>query len=540
MPVDTRHPCIQGFIDQWTRCRAATAGEDAVKAAGEVFLPKLAYQEQQAYDSYRMRAMFFSASGRTVEGLTGAIMRRRMTINFPKKDDPVLKHLGSKGESLNNVAKCMLAEVISMGYVGHLVDGPAEGEGEEIQPYVTFYWAENIISLKTEMLDGREEPIMIVLEEEYEEPDPNDKFVCKKAKQYRVLELVGGERGELKDEELGEYGIRDSEVEGGIYRVQIWRQTKTTDMGSGNAPQVYSPVQEPGGSWRPVETIFPKIKGGKLLHRIPFVFVNPEGIDPWPRKSPILDLVNVNLSHYRNSADLEHGRHFCGLPTPVVTGADPEEPLTVGASEAWVLKDPQAHAFYMEFSGAALNHLQAGMEQKERLMAVLGSRLLEEQKKAAETAEAMTMRTSGEQSALANISDSCSEGLTKILYYVGMWMGLTDDPSKYEVRLNKDFNVMGADSATLTALMASVQQGMLSWNTWFEYCQRKDIVPETRSMEEEAALIQAGPPMGIPEPPGEEVKPGSEKNGEEEEGEEKGAKAKKAEEADDEEEDDET
>jgi hypothetical protein len=35
---------------------------------------------------------------------------------------------------------------------------------------------------------------------------------------------------------------------------------------------------------------------------------------------PLLDLADMNLAHYRISADYERGCHFAGLPTPIQAG----------------------------------------------------------------------------------------------------------------------------------------------------------------------------------------------------------------------------
>lgn len=51
---------------QWSRARDVLAGEDAVKAAGERYLPKMASQTDAEYGVYTARASFFGATSRTV------------------------------------------------------------------------------------------------------------------------------------------------------------------------------------------------------------------------------------------------------------------------------------------------------------------------------------------------------------------------------------------------------------------------------------------------------------------------------------------
>src|SRR5206468_661127 len=134
---------------------------------------------------------------------------------------------------------------------------------------------------------------------------------------------------------------------------------------------------------------------------IPFTFVGATSLSPNVDKPPLLDLVEVNLSHYRSSADLEHGRHYTALPTPWVSGMRPDSNLRIGAGVAWVLEDPTAKAGMLEFTGQGLQALEKALESKEKQMAVLGARLLEMQPRLQETAEAVRLRHNGDAATLS-------------------------------------------------------------------------------------------------------------------------------------------
>lgn len=69
MPVDSKHPLWLANQPRWERCRTALQGQDAVHAAGEKYLPKLAGQDKAEYDAYKGRAMFYGATARTEEVL---------------------------------------------------------------------------------------------------------------------------------------------------------------------------------------------------------------------------------------------------------------------------------------------------------------------------------------------------------------------------------------------------------------------------------------------------------------------------------------
>jgi hypothetical protein len=127
---------------------------------------------------------------------------------------------------------------------------------------------------------------------------------------------------------------------------------------------------------------------GQPLHAIPFVFHGPSHSRPEVAKSPIEDLVAANLDHYRLNADYKHGMHFTELPTAFVTGFEKGAELRIGSTTAWVTETLGATAGFLEFKGEGLATFERALDRIERLMTVLGSRLLETQKRVSESAEA--------------------------------------------------------------------------------------------------------------------------------------------------------
>jgi hypothetical protein len=82
MPAQSTHPDYDANQAAWLRARDVIAGEDAVKAAGETYLPRLDSQADDEYLAYKTRASFFNASVRTADGypcrLTGIVRRVRL------------------------------------------------------------------------------------------------------------------------------------------------------------------------------------------------------------------------------------------------------------------------------------------------------------------------------------------------------------------------------------------------------------------------------------------------------------------------------
>ena len=247
------------------------------------------------------------------------------------------------GLSLHQFAEMVAEEVVKIGRCDVLVDHPpmtealtvAQAESMGMRPYMRLYDAESIINWRTDRIDGAEMLTLVVLEEEYKIFEDEFKYECKT--QWRVLDLPEG-----------------------IYRQRVFRK-------------------DDRGNFVLAETIYPTSQG-RPLARIPFEFFGIRDNTPCVDKPPLLDLVEVNLSHYRTTADYEHGLHFTGLPTPVVTGfySDAQDAqLRIGSGTAWLLPDPTSKAFYLEFTGQGLSELREALRAKEAMMATLGARILE-------------------------------------------------------------------------------------------------------------------------------------------------------------------
>jgi hypothetical protein len=78
MSSNSLHPDHDTIAPDWPRARDVLAGEDAVKAGGERYLPRLDSQTDAEFLAYSKRASFFNATARTTEGF-----RSNFVFHFP-------------------------------------------------------------------------------------------------------------------------------------------------------------------------------------------------------------------------------------------------------------------------------------------------------------------------------------------------------------------------------------------------------------------------------------------------------------------------
>lgn len=431
MAVTEQHASYKAHLNIWQRVRDVVAGEDAVKRAGQNYLPRLGGQNLSEYHGYLNRALFFGASGRTVQGLLGAIFRKSPMVQVPEHVKDQLDQITADGQSFPLFAKKVTAEILTMGRYGVLVD-MAQSDGAV--PYMVGYEAEQITQWRTQFVDGRHQLSLVVLGEMVEE-NGDDPFTANLVPQYRVLSL---------DED-------------GFYVQSIWR------------------LGPKGKEFVVVDQVMPTFRGERFNY-IPFTFMGPVRLGSDIEKSPILDLVNVNISHYRSSADLEHGRHFTALPTPWMTAPSQEraaQEYKIGPGNVWLL-EPGGEAGMLEFKGAGLTYLENACREKERMMTVLGARLLEDQKNGVEAAQTVRLRQNGESGLLAGIADSVGRGLTRCLQYWGAWQGIA--PQEISVMLNTDFFGDRLPPEELRELVSAWQAGAIDKDQLTQNLTKGEIV----------------------------------------------------------------
>lgn len=465
MTVETPSDAYRYWSPIWRKCRDVAAGEEAVHAAGATYLPKLGGQDQPEYDAYKARAGFYNATRRTIDGLSGMIFRKPIVTIAPVSMDDWVTDIDLAGASLDRLAEQTVEELLTTTRCGVLVDMPRLVEGERVitraqareanqRPFARLYGADDILDLRVGQRNNAAVVTHVRLRETSLEPKPTDEFDDDTVQQIRVLDFN----------------------EDGQYRQRVYRASED-------------------GPYTLIDEVTP-LAGGAPMDEIPFVPIGARGVETGIDYPVLLDLVNVNLSHYRTLADLEHGAHFVALPTPYVFGVDDDHaPSSIGPTEIWHGPDKAVVVGLLEFTGQGLEGLERRREAKEAQMAALGARMLAPDKAGVEAAETLAIRSAGEWSVLASLAKGAGQALTRVVQMMADWSGVSGDVS---VELNRDFMPSAMTAQQLTAWMGALQGGGVSRQTFFEALKQGELVRDDLSFEEEEQRISDdGPALGM-------------------------------------------
>lgn len=447
LKVDTRHRDYEANLPIWNKVDDAADGQEAIKAGGTKYLPQpnpsdTSDDNKARYAQYKERANYVNFTGRTLSGLVGMVFGKEAVTKFPSGIEELIEDIDGSGISLMQQSKRSLSRTIKQGRAGLFVDFP-ESEGEIkkdqvdsglMRPVCIAYPASKIINWRSERIGSIDKLILIVLQESREVIDPEDPFVSEDEIIYRVLSL-----------------------EEGVYVQRVFVKAES---------------DKDGNEWeQESETIPTKGEGNQTFDTIPFTFIGSINNDADPDKSALLDLANVNIAHYRNSADLEESSYVAGQPTPHVDMGEMDE-------AEWTTANPQGMRFGVlggiRTRGGSVTLIQAeansmpreGMQDKEKQMGALGAKMVEPQQ-AAITATEATNNNVSETSVLSTIVKNVSEAYELALFWMTEFSRAAS--GEIEFQLNSDFNISKLDSQELLAVIQGWQAGLISKKDAHDY-----------------------------------------------------------------------
>lgn len=463
MAIDTEHDDFAEYKIQWQKCDDCNEGQEAVHKRGKQYLPALSGQDEKDYKAYQTRALFYGATSRTVDGLSGMIFRKEPTIEVPAAMQGMIDDVTLSGMSLLGFAEEIVENSLVAGRAGILVDHPsvsvnttkAQAEAMNIRPFLKLYEADQIFNWRTETRNNTE--------------------VLTQLRLYECVESIGADEFDI----ISTPQIRILDFnDAGQYRQRVFQKDKK-------------------GDWIQFGFDIIPLKNGAPLDRIPFFFVGVRNSSPEIEKPPLIDMANANLSHYVSTADLEHGAHFTGLPTAVITGHTDDDMVApaeyrIGAATAWIFPNPETKVQYLEFQGQGLEALEKRIARKEEYMAFLGARMLTPEKKAAETAQTAEIHRSGEISVLSSLSIAASKSIESALQFMAEWAGIAGD---VKFSLNKEFLTVRMSAQDLTALLQLWQGQGIAYADLLDNLKRAEIVAEDRTEDEIRSEIETQNPF---------------------------------------------
>lgn len=460
--VKTRHRDFTRAFATWQKVRHAVSG-DLVTYLRNVGKnepdPEYGNARQKEYEE---GAICYNFTKRTLSGMVGAVMRKEPEQAIPQKLEYLLENVDGSGVGLWQQAQDTLGEIDSVGRGGLLVDAPnvqaatmAEQNAGLLNPVMVYYTAENIINWRTERVGSVNRVVMVVLREEYEYQSGQDEFSYLTGEQYRVLDIIEGK-----------------------YRQRLFKFDQKGALLTGQADEV-----------------FPDTKGMQQ-GVIPFTFIGASNNDHAIDDAPLLPLAELNIGHFRNSADNEESSFVVGQPTLFIA---PGESMSL---QVFQEANPNGvkmgsrtghnigtggNAFLVQ--AEANNLAKENMRQKEEQAIQIGAQLITPSQQI--TAESARLQRGADTSVMATIAGNVSSAYTQALKWAAAMVGAPEDG--IEFKLNTDFFLLPMTAQDRLAWAADINAGYMPEAAYHAALRRAGITDWTDEQIADALANQKPP-----------------------------------------------
>lgn len=440
--------------------RALMGGTASMRAAGNVYLPKMPKETEDAYRERLGMSWLFNGFRKTVRDMTGKIFAKPVELTEGASDRIAewLENVDMQGRDLSTFARDLTEDALSGPGVSYImVDAPprsgvvtqAQANSEGLRPYFVHLCVDDILGWVTDTVASITVLRQLRIMESIQVPDPKDEFGEIAVHQIRVLDLT------------------DAGVS-----VRIFRKAD-------------------GSKEEWVQADEPFLTGLSEITVVPF-YANRTGFFAG---APLLDdLAYVNVAHWQSQSDQRMILHYARVPVMFAAGFTPEDTITFSASTAIVSGNDAATLQWIEHSGQAIGAGRQDLKDLEFQMEALGLQLLQS-RPGGQSATGEALDAGKETSQLSAIADSLKNTLEKAIGFMAMYAGEDAAPV---VEVNKEFGVNMIGAQEVTALLGAVNTGSLSRETFIgELARRGMIKPDVRADDEmERIETEGGLPPG--------------------------------------------
>jgi len=430
---------VIAMMTDWQTMAAVTRGTSYIRDLSETYLPQEPREDDDAYQTRVDRSVLSPYTSRLIETAAGTILRKPIQIEGDPYWVELSQNIDGIGSNLDEYARRALVSSLTYGHSAVLIDYPAATGARNLaeeramgrRPYFVHVDAPQIWGWRQEStMPGS--PLTQIRIHEYTTRPLND-FGEEQIEQMRVIypgryDLYTLGQDVVEFSQTGDYSLDDI----------------------------------------PVVPIYSNRRG--MLRSQP----------------PLLDIANLNITHYQRQADLIHALHIAAMPTLVLEGWDDTTgSATMGVNYA-IAMQPGNKAYYVQSDATSFDAQMNELNSLEAQMSTLGVTKLLGQKFVAESADAKRIDQAQSSSVLAIISQELESALNQAFDFASRYVGI--EPPRIKVDRDFDFyRLIGQDVSVLSQLNES---GKISDRLLLDVLRRGEVLPDNVDIEAELNATQ--------------------------------------------------
>ena len=436
------YPCDE-YISHQKRLELPNAlmgGTEAMKAKGELYLPKEPEESQAAYDIRLDRAYLLNAFKRTILYLSGQIFSKPVILHEDNNKEVMglSENIDLENNNINVFCKTVFEAGLRDGISFVLVDYPPsetnltkeQEKAQGLRPYWIHVPAANLIGWRLDKHNG-----------------------TTRLTQIRIKESINRDKGK--------------------YGTELISRIRVINLGS---YEVYEDIS--GGKekeWGLVES-----GATTFTEEIPLAIFRPGEKITFMTSVPCLeDLAAINLAHYQSQSDQLNILHFARVP--LLFGkllADDPTKIVIGTNRMIHSMREESDLRYIEHSGAAIGAGRDSLDDMEQRMSLFGLQLLVPK----------TGRITATEKALSSGENDCTlktyglifqDFVEQCIVYTCQWLKL-DNPGS--VTINLEFRLLQVADADV--LIKAKVAGILPRMTILQEFLRRGIIAEDSNIDD--------------------------------------------------------
>lgn len=448
---------VSAMQDAAAKGRALMGGTDAMRQAGERYLPRFPIEQPEDYKARLKMSWLFNGYRKTVRDMTGRVFEKPVEVADGFARDDLLQNVDLQNRDLSTFARDVFEDGLQAGVSYIMVDAPprngtvtrAQADSMNLRPYMVHISVDDLIGWKVEIINNAPVLVQLRIMESVTEPDPKDEFAELEIEQVRVLDRLP-------------QGVQ----------TRLYRKVKT-----GNAE-----------TWELYEE--PTFSGMSEITVVPF-YANRTGF--WTGAPLLDDLADVNIAHWQSQSDQRNILHFARVPVLFLSGWEGEDRLQISASAVTTASNSDAKMQWVEHSGQAIGAGRQDLKDLEFQMETFGLQLLVTKGQQSATGEALDARK--ETTLLAMIADQLQDALEQALIWMAKYAGV--DAGGVSVTVNKEYGVSMMTAQELGVMLQAVNTGNMSRETFLREMVRRGMLASDTDVDAEAERLASQAPATL-------------------------------------------
>jgi hypothetical protein len=465
-------PAYKRQVPEWQMINALLGGTGAMRAMGEMYLPKHENESTKSYARRLQKAVLAPFFKRAVNFSTGKAFYKPITIQSAKEkgtlSDKIIELVNDankKGDSFAKFCNTSFKDAWAKGLGFIYVEAPSfdtdsvltEAEAKKIgyRPYLVYIPAED------------------------------------------VLDIEINEDGQIVYVKLLERFTRFNQAIKATEELTRIRVVTTTEIGVYERPVVAVTTASRQVKQTPESTEYSIAPDYPIENKLGIVPIVPvytgEKKADFESASSFIDLAYTNVQYFQDESTHENAIQFAEFPLLILTGSDGKE-ITIGANKMIVIKDDKANLKYVEHSGKALEAGRLNLEDLRVKAGYCGLKVL--MSDSAGNAGSQRTATEAEienidaNSELKVAADNFVDSINMALYLYELYLGTANanGQANYVAKLDGLYSVSQSDVREIAALMDLKSAGEMRLETLYSELKRRGTISEDIDIDSEVAF----------------------------------------------------